>query len=104
MKATKATVFRVLILTMLMLNSCSNPEKDFERCEKVRTEQAFTDFIKNHPDAPLADKARQRIEEIAFEAAERTNTADAFGSFLKRFPTGKLTARAEAKHEAAAFA
>jgi hypothetical protein len=93
-----------LLMLVVLLASCSNPERDLKNAKQTNTEQAYTDFIKAHPDSPLVALAKARIEENAFEQAKRTGTTTALESFIKRFGSGDLGPRARGELESVELA
>lgn len=91
------------LATSLLVTSCSNPERDFQKAEQINTEQAFNDFIDKYPGSPLVAKAKADIERNAFETAQRAASVEAYQGFLKRFATGEFAQRTRDKIEALEF-
>src|SRR5579864_6921403 len=57
-KNYRGTFSVTLMLATMLICGCNNPEGDFKKAERVNTEQAYQDFIKRHPDGPLAFQAQ----------------------------------------------
>jgi outer membrane protein assembly factor BamD (BamD/ComL family) len=92
-----------LVAMLAVLTSCSNPERDFEKAQKVNTEQAYESFIKKHPESSLVAQAKARIEQNAFEAARKAASVPAYEDFLKRFQTGSRASEARLELESLEF-
>jgi hypothetical protein len=88
--------FNVLaIFSLLLLASCSNPEKEFKKAETTGTQQAYEQFVQRFPDSQFSDLARQRIDDLAFASAKTATSSEALKSYLSR--PGKPGHEAEAK-------
>jgi hypothetical protein len=74
------------------LLACSDPQQDWEAARLTDTRQAYTDFLKAHPQGNYAQRARTRIEELereqAWEDTQKTATAAAYAAFLEQYPAG----------------
>ena len=76
----------------VLLAACSDPQQDWEAARLADTPQAYSEFLKAHPQGSYAQRARTRIEELdreqAWEDAQRTATASAYEAFLDQYPAG----------------
>jgi TolA-binding protein len=88
---------------MLLLTSCSNPERDFKAAEATGTEKAYGEFILKHPDSPLVAQAKAGIEKRAYQDAKAAGSSAAYLAFLKRFPASTLTPQASNDLAAATY-
>lgn len=94
----------LFLLVILLLGSCSNPERDFKNAEQANTEQAFKEFVKKYPDSPLAAQASNRIEELAYDKATGMGTPSAYQTFLTQHPTSRFAGKAQEALENVEFA
>jgi len=78
----------------LILVSCSNPERDFQKAKQINTEQAFQKFLEKYPSSPLVKEAKAQIEEIAYETARKAATVSCYETYLGRFPKAARAAKA----------
>jgi outer membrane protein assembly factor BamD (BamD/ComL family) len=99
MNSFKAGILTALLLLALCQTSCSNPERDFKSAVQANTEQAYQDFLRKHPNSPLASEAQFRIEKNAYEAARSVGTVAAFQEFLTRFSAGQMSRNAAGEME-----
>lgn len=84
----------LIVLFAVVLSSCANPDRDWQRATQADTTEAYDAFVRRHPNSPFADEARAGIERIAFEEAAGVGTIEALQSFLNRFDDGALASRA----------
>jgi outer membrane protein assembly factor BamD (BamD/ComL family) len=91
----RIAVFAVPLAVVALLTSCSDPASDLQKAEQTNTEQAFTQFIKKHPDSPLLAQAQAGLEKAVYQTAKQTGTSRAFESFLNRFPKSPLARQAK---------
>jgi len=63
----------------------------WELARKANTIAAYTEFIKDWPDLPLAHEA---LWQLAFEPVRRANTSDAYKQFIKQYPDSPQAADA----------
>jgi len=78
-----------LILFLIILISCSNPEKEFTKVQKRNTIEAYKKFIKKYPDCEFINKAKAELENLEYENAQKINTVNSFEIFLSKYPESK---------------
>ncbi|RMG86583.1 MAG: hypothetical protein D6708_14090, partial [Candidatus Dadabacteria bacterium] len=76
----------------------------WEEARREDTLQAYVRFLELHPDAPQADQARARADELredlAYRQALRRDTEDVYRAFLDHFPNSSHRAEIEARLQA----
>jgi outer membrane protein assembly factor BamD (BamD/ComL family) len=98
---TRRLIYVCLLQAIVV--SCSNPEGDLKKAEQANTEQAYSEFIKKHPDSPLVTQAQAALEKVVFTAATREGNSPAFQGFLSRFPKSPLVTEAQVDLENAEY-
>jgi cell division protein FtsN len=89
-------VKRQRTITVLLLSTalfaCSSTESDWNKAQSANTVTAYQDFLKQHPDGPHAQEARNRVQKMtddqAWSEAQATNTVEAYQQYLQKEPTG----------------
>jgi hypothetical protein len=89
LQTNKLSDFGWLSLTFFLV-SCSSPEKEFEVARGEDTEEAYARFIVEHPNSPLNQTARGRLETIRWREAGSLNTVEAYQRFASDFPESTL--------------
>ena len=79
---TRTNMLTVAVFFGLLGAGCGD---SFKKAETTNTEQAYQQFIIEHPGSPQVPEAKRHIRELAFAAAGNTNTIEAWDGFLKRF-------------------
>jgi hypothetical protein len=59
-----------LLAGVLLITSCSNPEKEFKKAEVLGTCEAYEQYAKQYPSSPFTQVALQRADDIAFTKAK----------------------------------
>ena len=93
-----------VIVVSLAVSACHNPESDFKKAEQANTEQAYSEFIKKHPESPLVTQAQGHIEHNAYDEVQKSPSIPGYERFLQRFPGGGLTSKVKSQLEALQFA
>jgi hypothetical protein len=57
----------------------------FKKAEATNTEQAYQQFINEHPDSPQIPEAKRHIRALALATAGKAKTVEAWSGFLTRF-------------------
>ena len=92
--------------------------KEFRAAQAQGTREALVRFIARHPDHPLAEEARARLDArtdfpgaepgsadldsevyAAFDDARGRNTADAYEAFIRRYGSHPLASEAQRLHD-----
>lgn len=83
--------------------SCSREQQDWRSAEASDTVEAYSDFLKDHPDSGLVRQARARLtqlsEERAWSQAGNVDTLDGYEQFLAQYPNGKWSQEARIRVE-----
>ena len=64
---------------------CAGCGDSFKKVEVTNTEQAYEQFIKDHPDSPHIAEAKRHIRSLALATAGQASTIEAWNAFLGRF-------------------
>lgn len=85
------------------LSACSREQSDWRSAEASDTVEAYSDFLKGHPDSGLVRQARARLtqlsEDRAWSQAGSADTVDAYKQFLAQYPNGKWSQEARIRLE-----
>jgi cell division septation protein DedD len=85
------------------LSACSREQSDWRSAEASDTVEAYSDFLKDHPDSGLVRQARARLtqlsEDRAWSQAGSADTVDAYKQFLAQYPNGKWSQEARIRLE-----
>lgn len=85
------TLIPVLVLATALL-ACSSTESDWSKAQAANTAAAYQDFLKQHPDGPHAQEARDRVQKMeddhAWADAQKSDTVEAYQQYLQQEPTG----------------
>lgn len=85
------------------LSACSREQSDWRSAEASDTVEAYSDFLKDHPDSGLVRQARARLtqlsEDRAWSQAGSADTVDAYKQFLAQYPSGKWSQEAHIRLE-----
>lgn len=89
----------VCVLAAGTLAACSSPNADWQKTSAQGTVAAYRSFIKDHPDDPRVQQARNRIESLedqqAWTTAHSAATQRAYRQYLSDYPNGAFTAQAQ---------
>jgi HEAT repeat protein len=88
----------LLVAVVVLAVGCATAMKgDWQEAESANTVEAYEEFLKNHPEGELADKARSRLERMYFEKAQAKDTITDYEKFLKQYPKGDYADKAKEK-------
>ena len=87
------------VLAAAALVGCSSSNAAWQKASAQGTVAAYRGFIRQHPDDPRVQQARNRIAALedtrAWRAAKNTGTEQAYRHYLTRYPAGAYTAQAQ---------
>ena len=90
-----------IIVGVLLLTGCANPEKDWELASRDDATETYLEFLAKHPDSEQAALARNRIQELkiirAWERAEFKDTEDTYTAFIEKHPDSEFVVESEAR-------
>ncbi len=90
-----------IIVSVVLLTSCANPEKDWELASRDDAPETYLEFLAKHPDSEQAALARDRIQELkiirAWERAEFKDTEESYAAFIEKHPDSEFVANSEAR-------
>lgn len=89
------TKYSLILLTLLIVLTCSSPEKQLSKAIQEKSIEKLTQFIEKFPDSELVPKAKAKIAEIKFTEAQKINTVESYENFLKEIPNSNYTALAK---------
>jgi hypothetical protein len=85
------------------LCACSREQSDWRSAEASDTVEAYSDFLKDHPESGLVRQARARLtqlsEDRAWSQAGSADTVDAYRQFIAQYPDGKWSQEARIRVE-----
>ena len=82
----KKILTSVSTLALLLILGCSNQEKKWEETKKANTIVGYEEYLKNYPDNPNRDLAKQAIETLSWTDALKKGTLQNFYDFKQKFP------------------
>jgi len=90
-----------IMVGVLLLTSCANPEKDWELASRDHSTETYLEFLAKHPASEQAALARDRIQELkiirAWERAKFKDSEDAYASFIEKNPDSEFVIESEAR-------
>jgi hypothetical protein len=90
-------------MTLAGLSACSREQSDWRSAEASDTVEAYSDFLKDHPDSGLVRQARARLTQLSedrtWSQAGSADTVDAYKQFLAQYPNGKWSQEARIRLE-----
>lgn len=90
-----------LILVVSCLSGCVTAESSYEQARTSNTESAYRGFLSRYPQHPLAEQARDKIDELRFLEASKTNTTKGYRDFIAKHPRSPRLQTARQRLEAA---
>ena len=103
-RAGKFAVLTASVTVVLAgLAACSREQQDWRSAEASDTVEAYSDFLKDHPESGLVRQARARLtqlsEDRAWSQAGSADTVEAYKQFLTQYPNGKWSQEAHIRVE-----
>ncbi|MGD0767260.1 MAG: hypothetical protein ABSB42_03455 [Tepidisphaeraceae bacterium] len=94
-----------------MIAGCASVESQWQEAQQKNVVGAYQAFIDRNSDAPQANEAREKIQQIelaqkdeaAFQMAKDARTVEAIEGYLKDFPSGTHRTEAESIDEALTY-
>lgn len=84
-----------LVLVLALASGCATTRRDWEAARQADTSQAYSTFLREHPEAEQAPEAWKRIrEEDAWQRAKSADTTTAYDAFVARHPSSSHAAAA----------
>ena len=101
--APAAAVAATLVVALGGLAACSREQQDWRSAEAADSVEAYSEFLKDHPDSELVRQARARLTQVsedrAWTQAGTADTVDAYKQFLAQYPNGKWAQEAHIRVE-----
>jgi cell division septation protein DedD len=101
--APAAAVAALLVVAPGGLVACSREQQDWRSAEAADSVEAYSEFLKDHPDSELVRQARARLTQVsedrAWTQAGTADTVDAYKQFLTQYPNGKWSQEAHIRVE-----
>jgi hypothetical protein len=91
------------LLVIATLAACADPKEEFAKADAQGTRSAFEQFAKQFPKDPLAEIAKQQVEQLALDATVQARSLDECKRFLADFPGGRHRAQVMGLMEEIAF-
>ena len=83
------------VIITLLIYSCSNPEKDFNKAKQENSEEAYNEFIAKHPGSELINEAEKALRLCAFNNALKEKNIESISKFLKKYPSSEYAEKAQ---------
>ena len=87
-----------IIVSVILLASCANPEKDWELASRDDSTETYLEYLAKYPDSAQAALARERMQELkvirAWERAEFKDTIAAYQAFDDKYGDSEYAAAA----------
>jgi hypothetical protein len=88
MKKTLSNLKSLMIIGIIILiNSCINEQKDWEKAQKENSINAYSSFIKMHSEGEFVTEAQKKIEILEYENAIKSNNKDTLLAFINKYPS-----------------
>ena len=91
----------LLLILLLLLTACGNPDKAWELAEREDTNQGYLEFLAKYPDGDYADRARTRMIELkelrGWERAQFRDRIENYQRFLEQYPDSENAPAAVAR-------
>ena len=88
-----------LLAATAALLACSSSESDWHKAQTANTAAAYQDFLKQHPGAPHAQEASDRLQKIeddqAWSDTQQANSLAAYQQYLQKEPNGAHASQAQ---------
>ena len=101
--APAAAAAATLVAVLGGLAACSREQQDWRSAEASDSVEAYSQFLKDHPDSELVRQARARLTQVsedrAWTQAGTADTVDAYKQFLAQYPNGKWSQEAHIRVE-----
>lgn len=75
-------VYIIFFTAAILISSCSNPEKDFQKAKEKNTTTSLQEFIDKHPKSEFIEQAKNRITELEWLEVKKYNSIEAYHTFL----------------------
>lgn len=86
-RASKSTDINIFKASLARVpDQTRKAQSDYQFAKRTNTIAAFTQFVKDYPDAPQAKEVQDIVWQTAFDQAKRTNTVSAYAQFIKDYP------------------
>lgn len=104
---TSRTLLPIVLALTLVLAACSRERQDWKAAQAADTAEAYTDFVKKHPEGELATQAQTRLAQIVDERdwqfAASADTPEAYQRFVQLHPGSKWAEEARIRIESFAL-
>lgn len=104
----------VVITSLTLLSGCGSPpqhqsrdspppnkvdlvDREWNRIAKTNNTYNIKSFINRHTHHPLADVARERLDELEWKEARQKNNTYAYGQYIKKHPQGQYIGQAQSQ-------
>lgn len=103
MRASQPLSLAVAALAIIVLVGCSRVKDDWRAAQGADTNEAYQDFLQQHPDSEFAAQAQARLKQLAedrdWQQVAATDTRDAYEQFVAQHADSKWAQEARVRIE-----
>jgi cell division septation protein DedD len=103
MRASQPLSLIIAALAIVLLAGCSRVKDDWRAAQGADTNEAYQDFLQQHPDSEFAAQAQARLKQLAedrdWQQVAATDTRDAYEQFVAQHADSKWAQEARVRIE-----
>jgi cell division septation protein DedD len=103
MRTSRLLPFAIVGLAVVLLVGCSRVKDDWHAAQSADTNEAYQDFLQQHPDSEFAVQAQARLKQLAedrdWQQAASTDTPEAYEQFVAQHADSKWAQEARVRIE-----
>lgn len=103
MRASQPLSLAIAALAIVLLAGCSRVKDDWRAAQSADTNEAYQDFLQQHPDSEFAAQAQARLKQLAedrdWQQVAATDTRDAYEQFVAQHADSKWAQEARVRIE-----
>jgi hypothetical protein len=96
-KMNRQFVTSILILVILCICSCGNPEKDFLEAKKSNTVESYQKFLIEYPESEFTGSAKKELAKLEYKIVSDTNSIKKHKDFLAKYPKSEFVDQVKEK-------
>jgi len=103
MRTSRLLPLAIAGLAVVLLAGCSRVKDDWRAAQSADTNEAYQDFLQQHPDSEYAVQAQARVKQLAedrdWQQAAATDTPEAYEQFVAQHADSKWAQEARVRIE-----
>jgi hypothetical protein len=103
MRTSRLLPFAIAGLAVVLLAGCSRVKDDWRAAQSADTNEAYQDFLQQHPDSEYAVQAQARLKQLAedrdWQQAAAADTLEAYEQFVAQHADSKWAQEARVRIE-----